>query len=168
MRLRRIVTGVAAAVAMIAAVLSSQGRGNPTEWPTAYGDAQHTSWIRSDGNISVATMSQPGFGLQWETKLESPATARRFADPGRCYLRRDAVHADFDHRRSIQPRLCCRQRHGQRVLDAPLRGIPSRRFGGMPRRDHRRADENGESRSAAWCACARRRPRRSRLRRCGR
>ena len=27
--------------------LSSQNRGNPTEWPTAHGDAQHTSWVRS-------------------------------------------------------------------------------------------------------------------------
>ena len=55
-----------------AGIVWSQGRGNPTEWPTAYGDAQHTSWIRSDVSISLETMSQPGFELQWKTKLESP------------------------------------------------------------------------------------------------
>ena len=49
----------------------SQGRGNPNEWPTAYGDAQHTSWIRADVNISRESMSQPGFELQWKTTLDS-------------------------------------------------------------------------------------------------
>ena len=53
-------------------IVWSQGRGNPNEWPTAYGDAQHTSWIRNDVNISPETMSQPGFELQWKTTLESP------------------------------------------------------------------------------------------------
>jgi outer membrane protein assembly factor BamB len=53
-------------------IVWSQGRGNPTEWPTAYGDAQHTSWIRNDVSISPETMSQPGFELQWKTTLESP------------------------------------------------------------------------------------------------
>jgi outer membrane protein assembly factor BamB len=64
---------VAAATGLLAAVLSSQGRGNPTDWPTAYGDAQHSSWIRTDANISIESMSQPGFALQWKTTLESPA-----------------------------------------------------------------------------------------------
>lgn len=50
----------------------SQVRGNPTEWPTAYGDAQHTSWIRNDAHISVESMGQPGFELQWKSTLESP------------------------------------------------------------------------------------------------
>jgi hypothetical protein len=53
-------------------IVWSQGRGNPTEWPTAYGDAQHTSWIRNDVSISPETMSTPGFELQWKTTLESP------------------------------------------------------------------------------------------------
>ena len=62
-----------AATALLAAVASSQGRGNPNEWPTAYGDAQHSSWVRTDVNISIDSMSQPGFSLQWKTTLESPA-----------------------------------------------------------------------------------------------
>ena len=56
-----------------AGIVWSQGRGNPNDWPTAYGDAQHTSWVRTDANISIETMSQPGFELQWKTTLESPA-----------------------------------------------------------------------------------------------
>jgi outer membrane protein assembly factor BamB len=64
---------IALAVTIAAAGIAwGQGRGNPTEWPTAYGDAQHTSWIRTDVNISPETMSQPGFELQWKTTLESP------------------------------------------------------------------------------------------------
>ena len=47
----------------------SQVRGNPTEWPSAYGDAQHTSWIRIDAHISVESMGQPGFELQWKSTL---------------------------------------------------------------------------------------------------
>ena len=64
------IAGVATIVA--AGIAFSQGRGNPTEWPTAYGDAQHSSWIRNDVTISVEAMSQPGFQLQWKTQIESP------------------------------------------------------------------------------------------------
>ena len=62
---------LAAAVAA-AVTVGGQSRGNPTEWPTAYADAQRTSWIRNDVSISPETMSQPGFELQWKTTLESP------------------------------------------------------------------------------------------------
>ena len=65
-----------------AGIVSSQGRGNPTEWPTAYGDAQHTSWIRNDVSISPETMSQPGFELQWKTTLESPVRHGVSLSPG--------------------------------------------------------------------------------------
>lgn len=58
------------AVVTLTAILSSQGRGNPNDWPTAYGDAQHTSWVRNDINISLDSMSRPGFALQWRSKLD--------------------------------------------------------------------------------------------------
>jgi hypothetical protein len=61
---------LAAAIAA-AGIVWGQGRGNPNEWPTAYGDAQHTSWIRNDVSISLETMGQPGFELQWKTTLDS-------------------------------------------------------------------------------------------------
>ncbi len=46
------------------------GRGG-SEWLTAQGDAQRTSWIRTDAKISVETMSKPGFELQWTSKLDN-------------------------------------------------------------------------------------------------
>ena len=63
---------VLAATIAATGIVWSQGRGNPNEWPTAYGDVQHTSWLRNDVNISPETMSEPGFELQWKTTLESP------------------------------------------------------------------------------------------------
>ena len=70
---RRHIQAVALAATIAAAgIVWGQARGNPSEWPTAYGDAQHTSWIRNDVSISPETMSQPGFELQWKTTLESP------------------------------------------------------------------------------------------------
>lgn len=45
------------------------GRGAP-EWMTDGGDAQRSSWIRSDPKISVAALSKPGFALAWKIKLD--------------------------------------------------------------------------------------------------
>jgi hypothetical protein len=70
MRLRRLCT-VAAAITCVGALLSAQGRGNNSEWPTTHGDAQRTSWIRTDSNISIDSLSKPGFELQWKTKLDN-------------------------------------------------------------------------------------------------
>jgi hypothetical protein len=75
MRIRTpfIVIGIGCAVVTLTAMVWSQGRGNPNDWPTAFGDAQHTSWVRNDINISVESMSRPGFALQWTSKLDFPA-----------------------------------------------------------------------------------------------
>jgi hypothetical protein len=51
------------------------GRGG-SAWLTARGDAQRTSWIRSDALVSVDAMSKPGFELQWKTKLENEDRGR--------------------------------------------------------------------------------------------
>ena len=77
-------TRFAALAATIAAVVivSGQSRGNPTEWPTASADAQRTSWIRNDVSISIETMSEPGFELQWKTTLESPVRHGVSLGPG--------------------------------------------------------------------------------------
>ena len=62
---------VVVAVALAAAITSAQvGRGG-SQWPTAQGDAQRTSWIRTDAKISVDAMSKPGFELQWKVKLDN-------------------------------------------------------------------------------------------------
>ena len=60
------------AVAMVLASVTeaaAQGRGVPVEWMTAGGDAQRSSWIRSDPKISVPKLQKPGFALDWKIKL---------------------------------------------------------------------------------------------------
>jgi hypothetical protein len=44
-----------------------------SDWLTPYADAQRTSWLQSDPNISVESMSKPGFDLQWTSKLDTQA-----------------------------------------------------------------------------------------------
>jgi hypothetical protein len=46
------------------------GRGG-SQWLTAQGDAQRTSWVRTDDKISTAAMAKPGFELQWKVKLDN-------------------------------------------------------------------------------------------------
>ena len=48
----------------------AQFRGGP-EWATAGGDAQRSSWVRSDPKISVERIAKPGFGLAWKIKLSA-------------------------------------------------------------------------------------------------
>jgi outer membrane protein assembly factor BamB len=62
---------VLAAVLIAGGVTFAQvGRGW-SDWPTAYADAQRTSWLRTDPNISVESMSKPGFELQWTVRLDN-------------------------------------------------------------------------------------------------
>lgn len=62
---------IAFGVTMLVAALPAQvGRGG-SAWLTARGDAQRTSWIRSDALISVPAMSKPGFALQWKAALDN-------------------------------------------------------------------------------------------------
>ena len=89
-----------------AGIVSSQGRGNPTEWPTAYGDAQHTSWIRNDVSISPETMSQPGIRAAVEDDARESGPARRLAEPGRRHIGCEYLHAALDDRRPFQPDFC--------------------------------------------------------------
>ena len=79
----RILTGsvALAAAVTIATVHAQVGRGT-TEWLTAGGDAQRTFWVRADPKISVASMSRPGFELQWSTKLDNRARGTYGLQPG--------------------------------------------------------------------------------------
>ncbi len=65
---RGIVIAGIAAVAAGSLVSAQVGRGG-SQWLTALGDAQRTSWLRTDDKISVQTLSNPGFELQWQSKL---------------------------------------------------------------------------------------------------
>ncbi|HTM26016.1 MAG TPA: PQQ-binding-like beta-propeller repeat protein [Vicinamibacterales bacterium] len=73
MRKRNHVSITAAALgaaALFGTAYAQVGRGG-SEWLTARGDAQRTSWIPTDALISVAALSKPGFELQWKTTLEN-------------------------------------------------------------------------------------------------
>src|SRR4051812_48147904 len=66
-------TAAALSALVIGATVCAQvGRGG-SEWLTARGDAQRTSWIRTDSKISLESMSKPGFELQWKRKLDNAA-----------------------------------------------------------------------------------------------
>src|SRR5690349_13492467 len=61
---------VVASIAFGALGFAQVGRGG-SEWLTALGDAQRTSWIRTDAKISLETMSKPGFERQWTSKVDN-------------------------------------------------------------------------------------------------
>ena len=60
-----------AASVLSAGSLVAQGRGGGGGWDTAGGDAQRTSWARTDARISSTSM--PGFQFLWKVKAENNA-----------------------------------------------------------------------------------------------
>jgi outer membrane protein assembly factor BamB len=70
MRAHRIVLLAAASVIAGGVTFAQVGRGW-SDWPTPYADAQRTSWLQSDPNITVESLSKPGFELQWSSKLDN-------------------------------------------------------------------------------------------------
>ncbi len=63
--------GLIGAVVIGAAVaVSAQGRGGGA-WTTVGGDAQRTSFVRTDPKISLTSMQAPGFQFLWKRKLDS-------------------------------------------------------------------------------------------------
>jgi hypothetical protein len=48
----------------------AQGRGG-ADWMTSNGDAQRSSWVRTDVKISKETMQKPGFRFLWKTRLKN-------------------------------------------------------------------------------------------------
>ncbi|MEO5740711.1 MAG: hypothetical protein ABIS29_08970 [Vicinamibacterales bacterium] len=70
MRAHRIVLPVAASLIAGGVTFAQVGRGW-SDWPTPYADAQRTSWLQTDPNISVESISKPGFELQWTSKLDN-------------------------------------------------------------------------------------------------
>ena len=70
MRAHRIVPLFAASLIAGGVTFAQVGRGW-SDWPTPYADAQRTSWLQTDPNISVESISKPGFELQWTSKLDN-------------------------------------------------------------------------------------------------
>jgi hypothetical protein len=71
MRLQRLIVVLLASALTTTVVFGQIGR-TGTQWLTALGNAQRTSWVAADDRISVPAMSRPGFDLQWKTKLDNP------------------------------------------------------------------------------------------------
>src|SRR5688572_26623259 len=70
MRTQRFLFVILAAVLAGIVARAQPGRGG-SQWLTALADAQRTSWVRTDDKISVASLSKPGFALQWSRKLDN-------------------------------------------------------------------------------------------------
>src|SRR4051794_5476266 len=51
-------------------IAQAQGRGGPN-WTTTGGDAQRTSWVKTDPRISKESAQKPGFQLIWKSKLDN-------------------------------------------------------------------------------------------------
>jgi len=62
---------VLVAVAVCAGL--AQGQRGTGDWMTSAFDAQRSNWVRSDGKISVQSMSKPGFELVWKMKFDNAA-----------------------------------------------------------------------------------------------
>ncbi len=61
---------LACAFVWAAAARAQGGRGS-SDWMTAGGDAQRSSWVRTDPKISVSSIQKPGFQVAWKVKLNS-------------------------------------------------------------------------------------------------
>ena len=73
LRMRRINSPLGwtmAALIAAAALVSAQGRGGGA-WTTVGGDAQRTSFVRTDPKISLPAMQAPGFQFLWKRKLDT-------------------------------------------------------------------------------------------------
>src|SRR5882672_177878 len=70
MRTQRVLVALATSVVAATMSFAQPGRGG-SQWFTALADAQRTSWIRADDKISAATLSKPGFDVQWKKRLEN-------------------------------------------------------------------------------------------------
>ncbi|MDQ3212892.1 MAG: hypothetical protein M3Q85_09485 [Acidobacteriota bacterium] len=69
MRLHSMIVLLASALA--ASVAFAQIGRTGSQWQTAQGNAQRTSWVRTDDRIAVPALSKPGFELQWKVKLRN-------------------------------------------------------------------------------------------------
>jgi hypothetical protein len=62
------------ACALIFAGIAAAQFGGAPAWNAGGGDAQRTSWVRADPNISVPNLQKPGFKFLWKLKLNNKST----------------------------------------------------------------------------------------------
>src|SRR5579872_615965 len=68
--MRRLTASVAVAGAFLWTGAALAQRGG-AEWTTTGGDAQRSSWLRTDPKISRETMQKPGFQFLWKIKFNN-------------------------------------------------------------------------------------------------
>jgi hypothetical protein len=91
-----------------AGAAQAQGRGG-SNWTTTGGDAQRTSWVKTDPRISKESLQKPGFQLLWKSKLAPALAAESLTQP--MLLSNIISHG-------VQGAGVCRQLR-QRVFDRP-------------------------------------------------
>jgi outer membrane protein assembly factor BamB len=69
MAMRRIDGAVLTVSALFGAGAAHAQFGRGVDWWTAGGDAQRSSWVRTDPKISVQSLQKPGFAVTWKIKL---------------------------------------------------------------------------------------------------
>lgn len=70
-----------AAVLTASAVMGGATATRAQDWTTGGYDAQRSSWVRTEGKISAATLLKPGFQLVWKLKVADESTAARTLTP---------------------------------------------------------------------------------------
>jgi hypothetical protein len=69
---KRLIGAVVIASACGAAIVQTQGRGGG-EWTTSHGDAQRTSWVRSDVRLTKDAVQKGELKFLWKLKLDNEA-----------------------------------------------------------------------------------------------
>ncbi len=65
---------IPAGIVLMSAGLVYAQRGS-SDWTTSGGDAQRSSWLRSDAKISLESLEKPGFQMIWKVKLNDSGTS---------------------------------------------------------------------------------------------
>ena len=69
--MRTFARALAPAVCLLLVVSEAFAQRGGNDWMTISNDAQRSNWVRSDGKISVASMSKPGFEVVWKLKPQN-------------------------------------------------------------------------------------------------
>ncbi len=78
--MRRIHGAVLTLAALLDVGVAHAQFGRGTDWWTAGADAQRSSWVRTDPEISVQKLQKPGFAVTWKIKLNGEPTVAATLD----------------------------------------------------------------------------------------
>ena len=144
--------------ALAGAVGWAQGRNIGFEWPATNADAQRTSWLRLDPNISVENLSRPGFELQWREKLDNSPRQSASLSQGVTMNALFGFAARVVRDRGVEQRLCDRSRHRLSPVATSFRCSTSSTNFSMPRWNDRRGRRVSSISFRRPCSCLRQLP----------